>query len=47
MFCIICGKEISDEQFGNTCASCEKEVNKLSQEMLKSKKQINFRQLRK
>ncbi|KXS41281.1 MULTISPECIES: hypothetical protein [unclassified Candidatus Frackibacter] len=47
MFCIICGKEISDDQFRNTCDNCEREVSKLSQQMVKSRKRINFRQLRK
>lgn len=46
MFCIICGQEISEKQFRNTCDKCEEEVNKLSQKMLKSRKQINFDELR-
>jgi len=42
MYCIICGEEIDDQQFRNTCETCEKEVNKLSRKMLKSRKKINF-----
>jgi predicted nucleic acid-binding Zn ribbon protein len=46
MFCIVCGQEISEKQFRNTCDKCEKQVSKLSQKILKSRKKIDFRQLR-